>query len=107
MRRVGWQMQVRKDKVEVYKEAHRNVWPEVLAALSKHGWHRYSIFMDENAMVFGYFETDADFDTALAGFMSEDVVGRWAESIGDLVDIPAGGDARDVIVELEEVFHLD
>ena len=40
MRRVGWQMQVRKDKVEVYKEAHRNVWPEVLAALSKHGWHR-------------------------------------------------------------------
>ena len=30
-----------------------------------------------------------------------------SESIGDLVDIPAGGDARDVIVELEEVFHLD
>ena len=94
-------MQVRKDRVEVYKEAHRNVWPEVLAALTKHAWHRYSIFMDENAMVFGYF------DTVLGGFMSEDVVGRWAESIGDLVDLPAGCDARDVIVELEEVFHLD
>ena len=30
MRRVGFQMQVRKDKVEEYKEAHRNVWPECL-----------------------------------------------------------------------------
>ncbi len=107
MRRVGWQMQVRKDKVEEYKEAHRNVWPEVLAVLSKHGWHRYSIFMNEDAMVFAYFETDSDFATALAGFASEEVVARWAESIGDLVDLPEGGGPKDVIVELEEVFHLD
>ena len=73
MRRVGWQMQVCKDKVEEYKGAHRNVWPELLAVLTKHGWHRYSIFMNEDAVVFGYFETDSDFETALAGFLSEEV----------------------------------
>ena len=105
MRRIGFQMQVRKDKVEEYKGAHRNVWPEVLAVITKHGWHRYSLFMNEDAVVFGYFETDSDFATALAGFNSEEVAARWSEAVGDLVDIPEGGGP--VLVELEEVFHLD
>ena len=107
MRRVGWQMQIRKDKVEEYKEAHRNVWPELLAVLTKHGWHRYSIFMNEDAVVFGYFETNSDFETALKGFLSEEVTARWGEAMGDLVEIPEGSEPQDVIVELEEVFHLD
>lgn len=107
MRRVGFQMQVRKDKVEEYKEAHRNVWPELLAVLTKHGWHRYSLFMNEDAVVFGYFETDADFATALKGFLAEEVTARWGEAMGDLVEIPEGSEPKDVIVELEEVFHLD
>lgn len=107
MRRVAWQMQVPKDKVEKYKEVHRNVWPELLAVLSKHGWHRYSIFMNKDAMVFGYFETDTDFQTALEGFASEEVTARWSEVVGDLVDIPEGTEPKDIIVELEEVFHLD
>ena len=107
MRRVVFQIQIRKDKVEEYKEVHRNVWPEVLVMLTKHGWHRYSLFMNKDAMVFGYFETNSDFATCLAGFLSEEVVTRWSESVGDLAETPEGGGAEDVIVELEEVFHLD
>ena len=34
MRRVGFQIQIRRDKVEEYKEAHRTVWPEVLAVIT-------------------------------------------------------------------------
>jgi L-rhamnose mutarotase len=107
MRRVGFQIQIRRDKVEEYREAHRTVWPEVLAVITKHGWHRYSIFMNDDAMVFGYFETESDFATAFAGFASEEVVARWSESLGDLAEIPEGGGPEDIIVELEEVFHLD
>lgn len=107
MRRVGFQMQVRKDQIEKYKEVHRDVWPELLAVLTKHGWHRYSLFMNEGGLVFGYFETESDFATALAGFVSEEVTARWAEACGDLIEMPAGSEPKDILLELEEVFHLD
>jgi len=107
MRRVGFQMQVRKDQIEKYKEVHRNVWPELLAVLTKHGWHRYSLFMNESGLVFGYFETESDFATALAGFVSEEVTARWTEACGDLIEMPAGSEPKDILLELEEVFHLD
>ena len=53
-------MQVKKDRIAEYKEVHRQVWPEVCAALTRHGWHRYSLFMNEDGLVFGYFETETD-----------------------------------------------
>ena len=106
MRRVGFQMQVKKDRIAEYKEAHRQIWPEVCAAITRHGWHRYSLFMNEDGLVFGYFETDTDLATALDGFLSEEVVQRWSKTNEGLVDMPEGG-PKDVIIELEEVFHLD
>ena len=107
MRRVGFQLQVKKDRIAEYKEVHRRVWPEVCAALTRHGWQRYSLFMNADGLVFGYFESETDFATALAGFLAEEATQRWGEACGDLVDIPAGGSPADVLIELEEVFHLD
>ncbi len=107
MKRIGFQMKVKKDKIEEYKEAHRKVWPEVCEALSRNGWHRYSLFMNEEGVVFGYFETPTDYETALEGFLKEEATIRWAEAGGDHIEMPEGGDPRDIIVELEEVFHLD
>ena len=52
------------------------MWPELLVVLTKHGWHRYSFFMNESGLVFGYFETESDFATALAGKVSV----RWIEA---------------------------
>ena len=37
----------------------------------------------------------------------EAATARWGEAMGDLVEIPEGSEPQDVIVELEEVFHLD
>ena len=65
-------MQVKKDRIAEYKEVHRQVWPEVCAAITRHGWHRYSLFMNADGLVFGYFETETDFATALDGFLAEE-----------------------------------
>jgi L-rhamnose mutarotase len=45
MNRVGFPFKVRSDKLAEYKEHHKNVWPEMLAALYETGWHKYSLFM--------------------------------------------------------------
>ena len=33
------------EKIEEYKAHHKAVWPDMLAALRKTGWHNYSLFM--------------------------------------------------------------
>jgi hypothetical protein len=39
--------------------------------------------------------------------LKEEATIRWAEAGGDYIEMPAGGDPKDIIFELEEVFHLD
>ena len=45
MKRVGFLFKIKKEHQEEYKKHHKNVWPEMLDALKKHGWNNYSIFM--------------------------------------------------------------
>ena len=45
MKRIGIVLKVRKDKIEEYKKAHENVWPEMKEALSRTGWHNYSLIL--------------------------------------------------------------
>jgi L-rhamnose mutarotase len=60
MKRVGFQFKVRQDLLEEYREHHKHVWPEMLAALRETGWHNYTLFMRSDGLIFGYFETDTD-----------------------------------------------
>ena len=53
MKRIGFQMKVKKHLIEKYEEYHRNVWPEMLDALKKNGWENYSLFMREDGLIFG------------------------------------------------------
>jgi L-rhamnose mutarotase len=53
MKRVAFLLKVKEEKVEEYKAYHRAVWPEVLEALSRNGWHNYSLFMRPDGLLFG------------------------------------------------------
>ena len=64
MKRVGFLLKVRQDMIEEYKAHHRAVWPDMLDALSRNGWHNYSLFMREDGLMFGYFETEDSFAVA-------------------------------------------
>ena len=64
MKRVGFQFKVRQDRLAEYKEHHKQVWPEMLAALRETGWQNYTLFLREDGLIFGYFETDTDLATA-------------------------------------------
>lgn len=47
MQRICFLLQVRKDKLPEYRKAHQRVWPEMLDALRRHGWHNYSLFLTD------------------------------------------------------------
>ena len=105
MRRVGFQFKVRRDHLAEYKEKHKNVWPEMLEALRETGWHNYTLFMREDGLIFGYFETDEDLATAQAKMGAKEVNTRWQEFMSSFMDSNARPD--ETFVELVEYFHLD
>ena len=112
MKRVGFLLKVREDMIEEYKAHHRAVWPEMLDALSRNGWHNYSLFMREDGLMFGYFETgdgetEGSFAAALDGMSKEEVNTRWQDMMSPFFEIPEGAHPDAMMVELEEVFHLD
>jgi len=107
MRRVGFILKVRQDKLQEYKTHHKKVWPEMLDALRRTGWHNYSLFMRDDGLLFGYFETSESFQAALAGMAKEEINAKWQEFMAPYFENLSGAHADESMVELEEVFHLD
>ena len=107
MNRIGFVLKVKQEKVEEYKEHHRHVWPEMLDALRATGWHNYSLFLREDGLLFGYFETPHDLATAAAKMAETDVNTRWQEFMAPYFESPDNARPDQMLVELEEVFHLE
>ena len=51
MKRVGFVLKVKPEKIAEYKEHHRKVWPEMLDALRRTGWHNYSLFLRDDGLL--------------------------------------------------------
>ncbi|MCO5191297.1 MAG: L-rhamnose mutarotase [Anaerolineae bacterium] len=107
MNRVGFLLQVKADKLEEYKAHHENVWPEMLAALSATGWHNYSLFVRDDGLLFGYFETPDDLQTAVARMGETEVNAKWQAMMAPFFEHSADTQADQMMLELTEVFHLD
>jgi L-rhamnose mutarotase len=103
--RICFVLQVKKDRLEEYKERHKHVWPEMLEALSGTGWHNYSLFLRDDGMLVGYVETP-DFQKALDGMAGLDVNARWQREMRDFFEDAAGRDADRQMSPLEHLFYL-
>ena len=100
MERVCFQLHVRPERIDEYRERHRAVWPEMLDALSEAGWSNYSLFLRPDGLLIGYLETE-DFEAATAAMDATDVNARWQADMAPFF-------SQELSFErLEEVFHLD
>jgi L-rhamnose mutarotase len=105
-RRVCFTLQVKRERLDEYKERHRAVWPEMLDALSRAGWHNYSIFLREDGLLIGYVETP-DFEAALRKVSEADVNARWQKEMAGFFEGVPGKNADEQMAPIPEVFHLD
>lgn len=104
MQRICFTLQVRPERLEEYKTAHTQVWPEMQAALRETGWHNYSLFLRADGLLIGYFETP-DFAAAIAGMQKKEVNARWQATMQPFFVQREAADRT--MSPLEEVFHLD
>ncbi len=74
--RVCFMLQVKPDRLEEYRLRHASVWPTMIEALQRTGWHNYSLFLTPRGELIGYLETD-DFQLAQKKMRDEPVNQLW------------------------------
>jgi L-rhamnose mutarotase len=105
MERVCFLLKVKPERLAEYKERHKAVWPDMLEALQETGWHNYSLFLREDGLLVGYFETP-DYQAALAGMAQREVNLRWQRDMAPFFDNLAGRRPDEGFLRLEQVFYL-
>jgi L-rhamnose mutarotase len=108
MKRVGFLLKVKNDPAlqAEYKEHHRQVWPEMLDALRRHGWGNYSLFMRADGLMFGHVEVPVTLEKCLQGMAAEDVNTRWQAAMQPFFEVPPGARPDQTMLGLEEVFYM-
>jgi L-rhamnose mutarotase len=109
--RVCFHLKVRADRLAEYRGLHREVWPELLAAIKAAGVSNYSIFLWTDAPrwglsaghEFGFLECD-DWTAVQRRLAGNPVVEKWERFMAEYLETPvaAGGPSL-----LEEVFRLE
>jgi L-rhamnose mutarotase len=106
MERVCFQLQVKPDRIGEYVERHRAVWPEMLRAIERSGRRNYSLFLRDDGLLIGYYETDDD--AASARRLAEDPdTARWEAESADLFVALPGTRPDQGAPRLREVFSLE
>jgi L-rhamnose mutarotase len=104
--RVCFQLQVKSDRMAEYVERHREVWPEMLHAIEAAGRRNYSLFLREDGLLVGYYETDDD-DASAKALADDPRTAAWeAEAAGFFAELP-GARPDQGAPRLTEVFHLE
>lgn len=106
MPRIGFLLKVKSEKIDEYKAHHQHVWPEMLEALRRTGWHNYSLFMRADGTLFGYLETPDSFQAALDGMAREPINAKWQDFMAPFFE-GLGEHADQMMEELEPVFYLE
>jgi len=103
--RVCFQLQVKPELIPEYRRRHAAVWPDMLLALKSTGWNNYSLFLRDDGLLIGYFET-ASLAAAQAGMAATEVNARWQAEMGDFF-VALDGAPDTGFLQLTEIFNLE
>jgi L-rhamnose mutarotase len=107
VKRYGWVIKVKPEKLEEYKELHANPWPEIDGMLKKCNIQNYSIYY-RDGLLFSYLEyTGTDFEADMAKMAADPKTQEWWK-LTDPCQEPVDSAEEGVRwADMEEVYHLD
>lgn len=107
MKRYGWVIGVKPDKIEEYKAYHAAVWPEVLEMIRQCNIRNYSIFLKDQTL-FGYYEYHGeDHEADMKKMAAHPKTQEWWAIMGPMQQPLATRREGEWWAEMEEVFHMD
>jgi L-rhamnose mutarotase len=105
VQRVCFQLQVKPERIAEYVERHRAVAPQMLEAIRDAGRRNYSLYLRDDGLLIGYYETDDDAASA-AALATDPRTVEWEAASSELF-VDLGGRADQNALHLPEVFHLE
>jgi L-rhamnose mutarotase len=94
--------------IEIYREHHRRVWPEVLASLRQSGIHEMDIYLLGRRLVMVVETEGQDFRRCFAAHrVSDPRVIEWEALMRSLQEPPPGTPPGDWWARMEPVFSLE
>jgi L-rhamnose mutarotase len=105
MERVCFQLQVDPNRLDEYRERHAAVWPEMLRAIADSGRRNYSLFLREDGLLIGYYETESDEESQRRLAENPNTAAWEAEMAEFFVSLDGRPDQS--AARLEEVFNLE
>lgn len=107
VKRYGWVIQVKSEKLDYYKTLHANPWPQVNKMLKECNIQNYSIYY-RDGLLFSYLEyTGTDFDADMKKMADDSTTRRWWKET-DACQEPVHSAKEGVWwADMEEVFHLE
>jgi L-rhamnose mutarotase len=103
--RVCFQLQVDPARLDEYTERHAAVWPDMLRAIEASGRRNYSLFLREDGLLIGYYETDDD-EASQRALETDPRTAAWEADMAPFF-ISLDGRPDQGAPRLPEVFHLE
>ena len=112
MKRYGWVIGAKENKIDEYKKLHAAVWPEVLDMIKQCNINNYSIYMrklpDGKHYLFSYFEyTGSDFTADMAKMAADPMTQKWWDVCMPCQEPLPDKAEGEWWADMEEVFHID
>jgi L-rhamnose mutarotase len=105
MPRAAFRLRIKAGKEAEYDEAHRQVWPELLAKLKEVGISNYSIFRREQDLFL--FMHVADFNAAWRALDADPINLKWQQYMAPLFEPVPGLQPGEKLAVMQEVFYLE
>jgi L-rhamnose mutarotase len=105
MPRSAFRLRIKPDSMAAYDEAHRHVWPELLATLKQVGISDYSVFR-RGQDLFLVMRVE-DFDAAWDELAKDPVNLRWQAEMSKLFEPVLGLQPGERFAMMQEVFYLE
>lgn len=106
MQRICFVLEVRPEKITEYRQRHASVWPSMLKALRNAGWKNYSLFLQPDGLLVGYFETE-DLTVSQQQMQAAPVNELWQQEMAPFFKNLGESTPDRNMVPLIEIFHLD
>lgn len=104
MERIAFQLRIKAGKAAEYDEAHRQVWPELLAELESFGVCEYSIFRRDQQL-FLYMQV-ADYGELIKHLEASEVNRRWQTTMAPFFEPVPGLRPGERQAMMTEVFFM-
>lgn len=105
MQRICFQLQVKPERLDEYRERHAAVWPTMLEAIAASGRRNYSLFLRPDGLLIGYYETDDD-DASQRALDENPATAPWEAEMAEFFTA-LDGRPDQAARRLDEVFNLE